>query len=278
MLEELNEKQEKLISEISEEYEENALNGDDSYDIDQIVYGINFIYGLSDLKEPEIVICNSPKEMAIEANLKPGETIDYLGNGYDSGWTACCDYFQRIGIIDKGEYDFDKWRDFILKSGIFATCLYENVAFVCIKPCKVNRNENGDLHSEKEMAIYWRDGYGEYFLNGVSVEENIAITPVDKLDPKLILTEKNAEVRREIVRRIGAERLCQKLGSKVIDMQDNYELITIDLQDGRHRPYLKMINPSIGTYHIEGVHPECKTVNDALNWRNQCNEKPLVLT
>lgn len=278
MLNELNEKQEKLIEEISLEYEENVLNGDDSYNIDEIIFGINFIYGLSDLKNPKIVICNSPMEMAIEANLKSGETIDYLGNGYDSGWTAWCDYFQRIGIIEKNEYDFDKWRDFIFKSGVFATCLYKNVAFVCIKPCKINRNENGDLHCTDGMAIAWRDGYGEYYLNGVSVDENVVMTPIDKLDSKLILKETNAEVRREIVRKIGAEKLCKDLNAKIIDMKENYELLGIDIGDNRIRPYLKMVNPSIGTYHIEGVHPDCKTVDMALEWRNKTKEIPVILT
>ena len=29
-----------------------------------------------------------------------------------------------------------------------------------------------------------------------------------------------------------------------------------------------MINPSIGIHHIEGVHPDCKTIQQALNFRN----------
>jgi hypothetical protein len=32
--------------------------------------------------------------------------------------------------------------------------------------------------------------------------------------------------------------------------------------------YLKMVNPSIGTFHVEGVDPQCATVEQALNWRN----------
>jgi arsenate reductase-like glutaredoxin family protein len=39
-----------------------------------------------------------------------------------------------------------------------------------------------------------------------------------------------------------------------------------------------MLNPSIGVYHIEGVHPECDTVEKALNWRNQSEGSPVILT
>ena len=93
-----------------------------------------------------------------------------------------------------------------------------------------------------------------------------------------MLTEQNAEVRREIVRKIGIELVCQRLGAKTLDEYGDYELITLELQDGRPRPYLKMLNPSIGTYHVEGVEPGITTVEQALNWRNQTDERPEVLT
>ncbi len=47
-----------------------------------------------------------------------------------------------------------------------------------------------------------------------------------------------------------------------------YELLLLDLKDGRRRPFLKMLNPSSFEYHIEGVPPGCDTIQDALNWRN----------
>ncbi|WP_213083536.1 hypothetical protein, partial [Escherichia coli] len=28
------------------------------------------------------------------------------------------------------------------------------------------------------------------------------------------------------------------------------------------------LNPSVGVWHVEGVHPRCATVQGALNWRN----------
>lgn len=277
-IDELTDEQNHLMASIAAEYEQKALSGDDSYDVKKIKEGINFIYSLADLKEPEIVICSSPMHMAEEAQLKKGETIDYLGCGYDSGWTAFYDFFQRIGLEYDKDINFDVWKEFILNSGVFATVLCENVAFVCVRPCIVNRNENGDLHSENAPAIAWCDGYAEYCINGVWVTEELIMTPADKLDPKLILTEKNAEVRREIVRKIGLERISAALSATIIDKQGEYELLTLDLQDGRHRPYLKMKNPSIGTFHIEGVHPDCKTVKEALKFRNGVEGEPIVLT
>ena len=105
------------------------------------------------------------------------------------------------------------------------------------------------------------------------------MTKPEDIDPKIILKENNAEVRREIVRKIGIERLCQKLNAKVLDKQgDVYELLNLDLGENLIRPYLKMRNPSIGTFHVEGVSPDCKTVQEALNWRNKSDEKPLILT
>ena len=39
-----------------------------------------------------------------------------------------------------------------------------------------------------------------------------------------------------------------------------------------------MKNPSTGDYHIEGVDPSCYTVAKALEWRNDTEVPPSVLT
>ena len=93
--------------------------------------------------------------------------------------------------------------------------------------------------------------------------------------------EQNAEIRREAVRKIGIERVCKALAAKTIDRHGEYELIVFDIGDGRQRPHLKMLNPSIGVYHIEGVAPHIKTVQQAINWRSgneQTEWKPEILT
>ena len=176
-----------------------------------------------------------------------------------------------------------KWSYFLLQvflNGCWFLYWTKNSLYWFAKPtCKTfSQNNRKIFHCDNGPALIsdWQD---LYFLNGVLVDEKIVMTKSENLDPSVITKTTNAEVRKEIVRKIGVERVCQKLNAKVIDKQgDIYELLNLDLGENRIRPYLKMRNPSIGTYHIEGVAPGCKTIEQALNWRNQMKENPEILT
>ncbi len=79
------------------------------------------------------------------------------------------------------------------------------------------------------------------------------------------------------------DRIVNELETKKLDSWGLYDLILLDLGDNRERPYLKMLNPSTETYHIEGVPPVCKTVKSALMWRNKMLDssdfvEPQILT
>ena len=197
---------------------------------------------------------------------------------HDIGWIAYYKYFEKYGLLpnDKNFDIFDIWHDLACSCGWCYT--FENIIFVCEKPCKLYLNNQGQLHKDGAMALEYSDGYGLWMLNGVKVTQELIETKAEDLDPSIILKEQNAEVRREIVRKIGIERVCQKLKTKTLDIDGEYELMLLDLGDERQRPYLKMRNPSIQTYHIEGVEPNIKTVDEALNWRNGTTERPEVLT
>jgi hypothetical protein len=137
----------------------------------------------------------------------------------------------------------------------------------------------GQLHSDDGPAVSWPGGEEQYFfLNGVHVPRELVESPANEIDPRILLSERNTEVRREIVRKVGIERVCAALNAQCVDRAGNYELLLLDLQDGRMRPFLKMKNPSVGVYHIEGVAPHCLTVAEALAWRNQSDVPPSALT
>jgi hypothetical protein len=167
---------------------------------------------------------------------------------------------------------------------------FEEYTVVCDRPAEINM-KNGKLHADGKPAILYRDDFSVWSLNGVRVPKEVAEIPAEKLDCKLALTEKNAEIRKEIIKKIGIGRLFKELEVKVIEQANihrrydgrfEYELLNFDIIDERFRPYLKMINPSTGDYHIEGVHPSCDSIKKALVWANKLESEeyslPIVLT
>jgi hypothetical protein len=174
----------------------------------------------------------------------------------------------------------DKWLPFVAAFEAGLWCFWITAEDVIALPRPVLKlNALEQLHCEHGPAVYWANSEQQFFfLNGVHVSRELVETPAVDLDPRQLLREENTEVRRELVRKIGIERVCEVLKAQCLDRQGNYELLLLDLQDGRTRPFLKMKNPSVGVYHIEGVAPECRTVAEALAWRNQSDVPPSVLT
>jgi hypothetical protein len=136
-----------------------------------------------------------------------------------------------------------------------------------------------DLHCDGGPAVRYYDDVCAYALNGVIVPRELAVAPVAELDPAQFATIANAEVRREFIRKVGIERIADAVGAKTIDKRDDYELLLVNLGGATGKvPYLKMRNPSIGVWHLEGVPPNIKTVAAALEWRNGTSVSPSQLT
>jgi len=157
---------------------------------------------------------------------------------------------------------------------------HEHICWISERHTTLCRNTRGQLHSIDGPAVAYPDGWEIYALNGVRVPRDLVMTSADQLDVREWCTTKqpNAEIRREAVRKVGIETVIMRLGATVSDKRGDYELLLFDIGDGRKRPHLKMKNPSIGVFHVEGVHPDCKTVEQALNWRNGTTDAPSLLT
>ncbi|MFW6272315.1 MAG: DUF6745 domain-containing protein [bacterium] len=221
--------------------------------------------------------CRSPFEaqkLLKEKYNHDAELSNFCFNGSDAGWLAYCDFL-------KNEMN-NNVDDILLQIELALYCGWyyptDELCILCEKPEEIHYDNERHLHNDGGPAIKYLDGECLYFLNGVKVSKEIAETPWHELDPKLILKESNAEVRREIVRKVGIERVVVELDANCIDKEGKYELLLLNIGDDILRPYLKMLNPSIGTWHVEGVHPDCKTVKDALAWRNGTSQSPDILT
>lgn len=218
MITELTKEQEALMEEVVEGAIKNANGGDTSFDKEGIEKFFAFIYKLADLKAPKVVIVESPTA-AIEFAEKNGvkvEKIDGLGIGYDSGWTSFYMFFEKIGVDFSDIPEWAEWKK-LMDIGLYGCLLFENVAIGVIRPALVKTTESGHLHNESGPAVAWKDGTCQYFLNGINVPKWLIETDAGKIDPMLAFNEKNVDVQREIIRKIGAERMLNGSGAKTID-------------------------------------------------------------
>ena len=94
------------------------------------------------------------------------------------------------------------------------------------------------------------------------------LTPTNELSPETVLKEKSVDIRRELLRKIGVLKMKSK--GIVVDTIGDYELIDMSpvFTGINYAPHLLMRNPSLpDTFHLEGVAPQCHTIEQAINWR-----------
>lgn len=229
------------------------------------------------IKEMRSVFHGNPKKYVI-----PTAHLPYQAGSFFAAVFSFYDYIlEELGLeIDKDLYvKYKQWEQ-TSKIG----CIYplDEITIVCEKPILIKLNENNVLHCDGGPALEY-SGEGDfkiYALNGVMVPEYLAVTPSHKLDIKQYNKETNADVKAEFVRKVGIESFLEK--GKMMDTYKNYsqqehtwwhksEYELWDMQcifpSLKTAPFLKMRNPTTKIWHMEGVSPSCKTVEDALRER-----------
>ena len=189
---------------------------------------------------------------------------------WNAGWLSLYDYFRRVGVINHA--GLNKYIAYA-RSGVFYSIFCKDFVVLCNRPAYIKRDENSRLHADGAPAILWRDGWAQYFLHGVRVPADYALTPAEKLDPKLALTEKNADIQRELVRKIGPERVLMETHAKELDAwQDpntgfKYRLMEMVIGDNIQRRYLYFQHASMpGIFYTKPVPPETKKAFHGRAW------------
>ena len=254
---------------VKKEWIEN-LTSSQSIDSKKLLTFVKYTYEKLKKPMPRVFIASDPitaVAMAQKMGCKTIKTIHYFGIGYDSGWLSFYDYFYRIGVLKKSADKFLIYKN-IVDCGAFAYIFMDKAVISIRRPLYVKRNDRKQMHCTTGPAIEFPGGkFKSYRLNKIKVPEKLILTP-EKITKEDILGEKNVDVRREMIRHIGIDRFVYLTNPKVLDKSGDYELLSIDLSDElKDCRYLKMKNPSINVWHVEGVERECKTVQDALNWR-----------
>lgn len=253
-------------------------------------------YDWKGLKRPTFVWVASPHS-ALEyiKKHKYPECGPMFGQHYDY-WNGAARYVAAT----KHSYGTDIDRRLAWWPKLAESCgwwfPYEFLCICCEKMSEAHwevREDRRVPHNDSGPAILYADGWSIWALHGTLVPEELVMTPAEKLNPAKLATYTNAEVRKEFVKKIGVGRLesmgklidenkgslrsiatggiVQKKGSgsrysdyKLIDMA---KVIDSEADSDFYAPYLFMTCISDGERHAEGVHEDCHTVEDALNWR-----------
>ena len=210
-------------------------------------------------------------KMAIETYTTP-----YLNGSFDANVWSFYDFFRdEVGIDFKEASEcYEIWHSTHKLGQIYPM---PTAVVVSQKPTVIHLNEDNVTHCDGGPAIAY-DGYGLnsiFILNGTRVPEWLAVTPSNELTLDQYNTLDNADHKMEFVRKFGVERMLS-FGKK-IDSYENYpdqewwtkseyELWDMAaLYPGiEYAPHLKMLNQTVGVWHVESVSPECKNLRQAI--------------
>lgn len=133
--------------------------------------------------------------------------------------------------------------------------------------------QNGGIHRENGPAIQYEDGSGVWFLEGVLMPKRYVLHP-EKITPRKILAEDNAETRRMMIQGYGGwERFMQDVHPEVLDTEGQNQLVRIPVEVDGQSPYiaLKLRCSSTGRLYVLRVAPQVQKVKDALAWTFRFN-------
>lgn len=104
---------------------------------------------------------------------------------------------------------------------------------------------------------------------GVPVTAQVAFFPETLKGPD-ILAERNAEVRRVMIERVGFEKFTQEVKGHVLDSDTDRggerKLLRIPLENDEPIVLVSLICPSTGRQYLVRVPPDTKTCHEAVAW------------
>ena len=212
-----------------------------------------------------------------------GQLWDQLGDQLGDAWWGQWDapyvawwlFGLKMGVVldDRLSEGLRGWEDVARSCGWWFP--RRGAVILCDRPSVIAKDDEGRLHRGDGPALAFRDGYGLWAIHGVRVTQQIAERP-ETLRPEEIVAEPNAEVRRVMVERFGADRLMAALRPEVrhedvdrlgavrrllrVEMADDEPLCMVEVRNSTPEPD--------GSWHnyLLRVPPEVETCEAAVAW------------
>jgi len=186
---------------------------------------------------------------------------------------------KSIGIYP---YDDDGLEDILHNCGGFIP--FDDLVIAVERPSSVHRNDRNRLHNPTGPSIEYEDGWRLYSIDGVNVPPRF-ITDPSQIRLQDIQEVRNAELRRLLVDRYGAERFIRDCGATAID-ESEYGILYSQTEGRQPFAMVRVINRSpepdgsFKEYFLE-VPPDTATARQAVAWTFEMGEseyKPSVET
>ena len=246
------------------------------------------LYASQNLPMPVVKVFQSPRAAALAARADGLTASEISNSSYATTWWGSWHAWYQFAKEECGETfneeQFQKFAEFVLN--VHYIIAADNVAYISDKPKSLKFTKD-KLHADMKPAVEYRDGYGLYVLNGVTVPKELVMTPASELTLDYYSKIKSADVKIEFIAKFGIDRMVS-LG-KVIDTYLNYkdhpywndlifgksEYKLIDmsqhLNGDRAAIYLSMIHQGNGSTCVECVGEGVKTIKQALDIRAGAN-------
>jgi len=206
----------------------------------------------------------------LRSNLQLNK-LEYFSTGDSNWWQSWYWHYDFIlnELMPEKKKDFKLYTEFLKHSQEYhMVWLFPEICFVSDFPKHIKLNDNKQLHSFDVPALHYRDGYALFYSNGIKMKKEYVETPADKITKDMYLKEKNADMKAEIVKKVGNDRLTELLDPTIIDTLKTakggkYEFMEIAFSTGQKHKFLKMNCPSSKKTHILGMDDSCKDAIDA---------------
>ena len=133
---------------------------------------------------------------------------------YDEWWLSWLEFFERACGFDIAPVD--GLRQVARSTSTWWWPATADLVLFTERPMRLERDDRHRLHSASGAAIQYPDGWGIWSWHGVHVPRQVIEQP-ESLDPRGVLAEANAEVRRVMVERLGVDRFLAGVKAKVVD-------------------------------------------------------------
>jgi len=135
---------------------------------------------------------------------------------HDAGWLGFYEFFSEVCDLESSKRLAG--MTLIAKSAGW-WWPFRGAVILTERPRFLHRDERGRLHNESHKAIEYPDGWGFYAIHGIRVPADIIERPQD-LTAERVKSERNAELRRIMMQKLGFDRYVSEIGAKLISTDE----------------------------------------------------------